>query len=132
MKTLHVLIGLPRSGKSTKAKELGFPIVETDAIRRTLYKEPFDPANELLVQGLAKTMIRTLFECHDDVTLDEVNHTSARRSQWLSEHWATHFILIKTSKEECIARALAGGRDYLIPIIDRMAANFEPLEGKDC
>lgn len=36
MKTLHMMVGLPRSGKSTVANGLGFPIVEPDAIRRAV------------------------------------------------------------------------------------------------
>ena len=37
MKTLHMMVGLPISGKSTIAKGLGFPIVEPDAIRKAVY-----------------------------------------------------------------------------------------------
>ena len=133
MKTLHVLVGLPRSGKSTKARELGFPTVEPDAIRRVLYDKPFDGKNEMLVWGLAKTMVESLFSAgHNDVILDAVNHTRERRSVWSSDRWAVKFIVLPALKEECIHRAVRDGREYLIPVIERMAANFEPIEGLDC
>ena len=36
-KFLHCMVGLPRSGKSTKAREMGFPIVNPDWFSFTLY-----------------------------------------------------------------------------------------------
>jgi predicted kinase len=37
VKTLHMMVGLPGSGKSTIAKGLGFPIVDPDAIRMAVH-----------------------------------------------------------------------------------------------
>jgi predicted kinase len=133
MNTLHMMVGLPRSGKSTEARKLGYPIVEPDAIRRVLYEKPFDNKNEMLVWGLAKTMVQALFEAgHKDVTLDACNLTNKMRSGWYSEGWFNDYHFVKTSKEECIKRAKDLGQDYLIEVIERMSASYEPLEGEDC
>lgn len=133
MKTLHLMVGLPRSGKSTEAKKLGFPIVEPDAIRRVLYEKPFDEENEMLVWGLAKTMVRALFEAgHKDVILDACNHNHSRRRIWYSEEWILEYHIVKASKEECIKRAKELKQDYLVEVIERIASNYEPLCGEDC
>ena len=133
MKTLHIMVGLPRSGKSTVARALGYPIVEPDAIRRVLYETPFDNKNEMLVWGLTKTMVQVLFEAgHKDVVLDACNHTHERRRLWYSEDWVIEFHVVNTTKEECIKRAKDLGQHYLVAPIERMHACYEQLEGGEC
>lgn len=70
-KTLHLMIGLPRSGKSTLASDLGYPIVEPDAIRQVLHGTPFKPNMEHMVWAMAHLMVESLFEAgHTDVIVD--------------------------------------------------------------
>lgn len=131
MKTLHLLVGLPRSGKSTKAKELGFPIVEPDAIRKVVHGTAWKRNIEPLIWGIAHTMVESLFEAgHNDVILDATNHTSARRSEWESENYCIKCHEINTPMSICIERAIKINQEYLIPIIERMAKQYEPLGGK--
>lgn len=133
-RVLHMMVGLPRSGKSTKAKELGFPIVEPDAIRKALHGSMWRPEVEPMVWGIADTMVRALFLAgHNDVILDATNHTKERRAKWESVDWAVRYHVVETDEDVCVSRAIACGQDYLVPVIKRMAANFEPVGNcEDC
>jgi predicted kinase len=134
MKTLHMMIGLPRSGKSTKAKALGFPIVETDSIRLVIHGTAWRVEAEPLVWATAKIMVESLFLAgHDDVILDATNHTLKRREEWSSEKWQMKYYVIDTPQEICIDRANRDGKFALVPVIKRMANDFEPIGGNtDC
>jgi predicted kinase len=134
VKTLHMMVGLPRSGKSTKARELGYPIVEPDAIRMVLHGTAWRPNVEPLVWAQARLMVEALFEAgHTDVILDATNHTAEWRKQWESDQWALRYHPVLTDIATCIQRARETGQEYLIPVIERMERDFEPLGGKlDC
>jgi predicted kinase len=133
-KTLHMMVGLPRSGKSTIAKDLGFPIVEPDAIRTVLHGTPWRVNVEPMVWAIAHIMVEALFEAgHNDVILDAVNHTEERRSEWESEAYQIQYHEVKTSFSECISRAKETNKEYLIPVIERMCQQYTPVGGKtDC
>lgn len=134
MKTLHVMVGLPRSGKSTLARELGHPIVCPDAIRIALHGTPWRAEVEPMVWAMAHLMVDTLFGSgHDHVILDACNHTEKRRSEWVTDRWRNQYHVVDTPAPECIRRAILTGQDYLIPVIERMSMDCEPLGGKtDC
>ena len=125
---LHMMVGLPRSGKSTLSKQLGFPIVECDAIRKALGCFPFTPALEPEVWNIAHRMVEALFFAgHKDVILDSTNHTRRRRNDWVSPWWKRCFHVVNTAEEVCINRAIGTDQYYLIPVIQRMAAEKEPI-----
>ena len=132
-RVLHMLVGLPRSGKSTKARALGFPIVEPDAIRKAYNCYPFNADLEPMIWATAHLMVHSLFNAgHNDVILDAVNHTRQRRNVWENKQYAIKYHLVDTCRDVCIARAIAGEQEYLVPIIERMASNFEWLNDEDC
>lgn len=126
MKTLHMMVGLPRSGKSTRAKLMGYPIVNPDSIRLALHGEPFRADSEPMVWAIAHVMVDALFLCHDNVILDSCNQTQKRRDEWKSKKWSMTFHPVDTPEVICIQRAKDGCRKDLIPIIEKMAADFEP------
>jgi len=131
MKTLLLTVGLPHSGKSTWAKAKGLPIVNPDAIRLAIHGQAFVPDAEPIVWTVAKYMVRALFLAgHDTVILDATNTTRKRRDDWKSGHWIRKYQIFSTDQDECVRRCHAAGsnRPDLIPVIDRMAANFEPVE----
>lgn len=129
MKTLILMVGLPRSGKSTWAKQSGFPIVSPDAIRLSIHGEAFNSKAEPWVWVTAKVMVSSLFEAgHNIVVLDATNTSRKRRDEWISDKWETRFKSIDISKEVCMDRAKDGGREDLLPVIERMVEFFEPLE----
>jgi predicted kinase len=117
------MVGLPRSGKSTKSKELGFPIVESDAIRKALGTYPFDEAQEYLTGDYMDTMVKALFYAgHNNVILDSTNITKKERDSWLSDKYHCQYYFIDTEKDVCIARAKELNQDYLIPVIIKMSS----------
>lgn len=127
-KRLHIVIGLPRAGKSTLCRKLGFPIVETDAIRKALRCFPFVPSREPEVWELARNMVAALFFAgHTDVILDSTAHTSTLRNKWIE--YDLVFYEVRTSKEECQRRAKERDQDYLVPVIEKMATELTwPLD----
>lgn len=129
MKELYMTIGLPRSGKSTWARQQGWPIVNPDSIRLALHGERFIAQAEPHVWAIAKTMVRALFLAgHDKVILDATGGTRVRRDEWNSIDWANWYVVFTADKEECIRRARVIDDEYIVPVIERMADQFVPLE----
>lgn len=127
-KQLILTVGVPRSGKSTWSRESGFPMVNPDSIRLAMHGQAFISEREPEVWYIARMMVKSLFIAgHRIVVLDATNVTRSRRAEWMSNEWETAFKLFTTDKETCIERAIVGGREDLVPVIERMAAQFEPL-----
>ena len=57
--------------------------------------------------------------------IDACNVTEKSRKIWLSHNWRVEYKVFKTPKEECIRRAIDGGRHDLIEVIERMSSYFE-------
>ena len=128
MKTLILTVGLPRSGKTTWARQQSYPIVNPDSIRLALHGERFIGLAEKFVWAIAQVMVRALFLAgHDTVILDATNTTDKRRDEWISTQWNVVYHVVPTSRDECIARAEAEGDEYIKPIIDKMALEYQPL-----
>jgi predicted kinase len=131
-KELLMTVGLPRSGKSTWAREQGHPIVCPDAIRLALHGKAWEPLAEGLVWAIAKITVRALFIAgHDKVILDATNNTIQTRSEWKSDSWKRKYVMFITPKSECLQRAVETNQEYLIPVIERMAAEQERITAED-
>jgi predicted kinase len=129
MKTLICTVGLPRSGKSTWAKMQNWPIVNPDSVRLAIHGQAFNSHAEPFVWAVVHCMINALFLAgHETIILDATNVTRKRRDAFQSDDWVTLFKLFDTDKEICLERAQ--NNPELIPVIERMAENFEPL-GQD-
>ena len=130
MKQLILTVGLPRSGKSTWAKQQGLPIVNPDAIRLALYGQAFIKEAESMVWAMAQYMVKALFLAgHDTVILDATNATKERRIDWINPLWECQYIIFDAPKNICIHRALHDGREELIPIINAMYETLSfPIE----
>lgn len=129
-KTLYMMIGLPRSGKTTRARDLakkyGCPIVNRDSIRLALHGERFLVKAEPMVDVITHLMVDALFlGGNDRVILDECNVTIARRREWLSDRWNIECVHIDTPESECVDRAIEQGDTTIIPVIHRMAEKFD-------
>ena len=127
-KILIATVGYPRSGKSTWARATGCPIVNPDSIRLALHGQRFVANAEPFVWAIAQTTVRALFLAgHDRVVLDATNTTRKRRLAWVSEDWTVKWKHIETPAAVCIDRALKASDLEIIPVIERMRAEFEPL-----
>lgn len=125
MNTLIMMVGLPRSGKSTQAREIGCPIVNPDSIRLTLTGQAFYKDAEPFVWATTRTMITSLFLAgHETVVLDATNTTKERRDNFIDKRWKRVFFIVDTDENVCKRRAVCGDRGDLIPIIENMAKTF--------
>lgn len=126
--TLILTVGLPRSGKSTWARKQNLPVVCPDSIRLALHGQRFQTLAEPLVWAIAHIMVHALFLAgHTTVILDATNITKSRRDEWKISAWTTRFALITTPLSVCLSRAITENDTYIIPIIERMAIQSEPL-----
>ena len=130
-KRLICTVGLPRSGKTTWGRSQAYPIVCPDAIRLAVHGQRYVDLAEPFVWAIAKAMVRALFLAgHDHVILDATGITRKRRDEWRSPDWGTFFKYIDTPESVCLDRAMSEKDDEIVPVIQRMAAQFEPL-GED-
>lgn len=133
-KTLYLTVGLPRCGKSTWAKDTGFPMVNPDSIRLALHGTSFNPAAETMVWAIARYMVSALFRAgHDTVIVDATNTTKKRREFWKSDEWIRKYRIFHISKNECIRRCndtehMISAKEDLIPVIERMHEQWENVE----
>ena len=125
-KTLILTVGLPRSGKSTWALEQKFPIVNPDSIRIALHGNYFTPEAEPMVWTIARYMVSALFVAgHNIIIVDATHTTSKRREFWNFHKVKRMYKIFDIEKEICIQRAKEGKRGDLIPVIERMAENWD-------
>ena len=129
MKTLICMVGLPRSGKSTWARKQGFPIVNPDAVRLTLYGQRFWKPGEKMVWAVVDQMVRALFLAgNETIILDATCCLRWQRDQWQSDEWKTVFKVIDTDAATCTFRAGETNQPDLVEVIERYKEEFEPLE----
>jgi len=134
--SLYITVGLPYSGKSSWAYryslEHNVPIVCPDNIRLSLHGMRYSALAEDFVWAIAKVMTRSLFYSgHSIVILDATNTSKKRRDFWYDEMWKSIFILFGVDGKECIRRAKENNDTAIIPIIQRQAENFEPIENDE-
>lgn len=128
-KILVAIVGLPLSGKSTWAKSQAWPIVCPDAVRLAIHGERFIGRTEPFVWATVKAMVRALFLAgHKIVILDACNTTRKRRDDWVSRGWDTFFRVIDTPRGVCEMRARQEEDEDILPVIKRMAEQYEPLD----
>jgi predicted kinase len=124
---LIVTVGLPRSGKTTWARTSGWPIVNPDSIRLAIHGQRFYGPAEPLVWATAYLMVEALrLAGHRRIVVDATNVSAKRRTEWESRYpGAVEWKVIETSPEECIARARAEGDEAIVPVIERMAKEWD-------
>jgi predicted kinase len=123
---LILMVGLPRSGKSTWAMASGFPVVNPDSIRLAIHGQKFYAPAEPLVWSVAHVMVESLrIAGHATVVLDATNVTAKRRGEWTSIYPDHELHVVNTPPSTCVARAEAEGYREIIPVIHRMAKDWD-------
>lgn len=129
-KILIMMMGLPRSGKSTWALQQGIPIVDLDAIRLVKTGQRWWGPIEHEVYATARTMIRALFVAgHSHVILDITGYCRKQRDAFISSSdipWKRYVMIIDTDIEVCKKRAEESYPE-LVDIIDYIHENWEVI-----
>jgi len=127
-KKVILMVGLPRSGKSTWARRVGIPIVNPDSIRMALHGQAYITEAEPMVWSIAQYMVRALLLAgHEAVVVDATNTSVNRRKLWISpnDEWDLYYKHIDTPLDVCIDRA--GDNPPLVEAIHRMNNSYEPV-----
>ena len=134
---LYFTVGLPRSGKSTYCNNfvriydkvaVAKPrtIVCQDDIRialGTVYNRWLEP----LVYSTAQTMTRSLLHRGFDVIIDETNTSLFSLVRIFDIDNQAAPVVFRTSQTVCEQRARDSDRDYLLPVIARLAPQLDRL-----
>ncbi|MCK5611408.1 hypothetical protein KAR91_56580 [Candidatus Pacearchaeota archaeon] len=135
--TLILMMGLPRSGKTTLAKKISTdcgtaPIVNPDSVRLCLHGDRYIQSAEKFIWAIVDIMIRSLFMAgHKYVIVDGCHNTKKRRLEWAYGDWRILYAPVDTSREICLKRARDVDDQRIIPHIERMADNHEPLDEEE-
>ena len=133
MAKLIILVGLPSSGKSTYIEKNfceGFEILSSDKIRKELFFDEQNQANNSLVFSSLYRRAKEFLSCGKSVVVDATNINRFERKRVLDNF--TEFdieriaIYIDTNINECIERDLKRARTVGDDIIMHYANKFEP------
>ena len=126
---LTVLIGLPRSGKSTYSRlwEAGGDmrvVVSSDTVQLATHGHVYLGITTGLCHEIYYIMIRTLLLQGYDVLADDTHSSTSSLLKLFSIQQDLHWFHIDTPEEECIRRAHLTNQSYLEKPIQRLAAQF--------
>ena len=124
---LILTIGLPRSGKTTWARNSGYPIVNRDSIRLALHGQIYLAEAESMITAMEDYMVKALILAgHETIVIDATHITPTRRARWINpDRWELRYKVFPLPMEDCIKLAKQDNRPELIPVIERMAENWD-------
>lgn len=128
-----MMVGLPGSGKSTKAKELGGIICSSDEIRKELFGDEnhvcTNQENAKVFEEMFKRTKANLL-AGNNVVYDATNLSKKRRIGLLKQlngvDCCKHCILMATDYEMCLQRNKDRDRSVPETVIQEMYQNFAP------
>lgn len=145
---LAFMIGLPKSGKSSLARDWSMGRTEFRSRRRTSEKSTrlrvivcaarirralghrWNSYVEGFVDATKHTMIRALLYDYD-VLVDGTHTTRPSIQRMFEIDPEAEFVFVDTPPNMCKENAIQAGREDLVPVIDRMAAQMLNLTGAD-
>lgn len=140
MKNIAIMVGLPRSGKSTISEKMkeeneGSMIFSADKIRLLLYGQRFYREGEAMMWAFHDLMFKLLVEQGIDIIVDETNTMAERRQQYIklakANGYSVTCVWVTADAETCKRRAIITGQDDVVHVIDRMQSKFqEPVEAE--
>jgi hypothetical protein len=123
MSDLLFTVGLPRSGKTTLANKLraeeGYVVVNPDSFRLAIHGQRFLASAEPFVWAAVYASVDALMLSGHRVIVDATNISRERREPWQSR--GGYPLVMGTTTEECIRRAMFVADGEIIPVIERMA-----------
>lgn len=129
---ITIMVGLPRSGKSTYVNKnyQNTPVISADQLRLVIYGQRFWKDGEDLVWTFRKKMLQVLLQQKIDIVIDETNTIERNRSSIINmaiEHgYTVNAVVIVEDPDVCIKRAKDSGQEDLELVIKRMAKHYEP------
>lgn len=129
MAKITLMVGLPASGKSTKAEELlkrgGTVRINKDLLRTMLHCDKFTGINEGMTRDAARTLAKTFLSQGVNVIIDDTNLNPGTLQSWkdLGKELDAkiEYCRLDTSVEECLRRDKARGDKVGAHVIIQMA-----------
>ncbi|MHB1418403.1 MAG: AAA family ATPase [Bacillota bacterium] len=135
---LHMLCGIPGSGKSTIVKNLPGFVVSTDSIRKFLWDDEAVVKHDKLVFEMAESMMKYMLNIGSDVIFDATNLTIEKRMKYIlmaktfeanvTVHWVNCPIKV------AISRNVKRDRKVPVPMLKALYNSLQPpstSEGMD-
>lgn len=129
---IHVMVGLPGSGKSTFARDLrkaagNIVRVNRDELRAMLHGSRWSPANEKVTSRVEKEIVRAALEKDRSVVVDDCHVLGSGPAKWKTwaEEWNAKVEIheMDISLNDCIVRDAGRANDHRVGrgVIERMA-----------
>lgn len=129
---LFWLCGLPRSGKTTYAKQWvkekgNRIIISGDSIRKAIHNKDFVFESEGLVFSIIDIIARAYLNDGYEVLIDETATSEETVKRYLKIDIKAQPIFINCDLATCILRAKESNKEYLIPTINRLDKQLKKL-----
>ena len=136
-----LMVGLPRSGKSTwiennKDNDDGYVVISNDWIRENIFKSEHSRTTNPALWMITDATIRLLLSQNKNVIMDGVNHLKFVRSEFIvtAEEMNAEVVIVwvNTPLETCLVRNK--GENYKLnnKRLKRFADEFEIPESSEC
>ena len=137
MPKLTMLLGLPRSGKTSWVEDnkSNQVVVSADSLRYLVYNQRFWADGEALMWSLRTMILKYLISQGVDIIIDETNILAKSRASIIklarsldakNKYWIDCVVMKDAGNTElCIERAKTGNMEDLVPVIERMAEQLE-------
>jgi predicted kinase len=103
-------------------------VIAGDDFRKALYGRSYQIEAEATVFAMMDVAARALLNRGFDVIMDETCTTEQTLLRYLRLDRAATAVFINTTKDVCIERAKASGKEYLVGPIERMAGQLDELK----